>query len=169
MSTFPGSPKLIRGGLVLIDPSSDSVRRLINLQCNPDSVSCTLQVQGIGDQGERSEALRRKGAAVETIKVEAEIDAADQRLAVWVPLLAFSTGSHYRGVLLGEHHRLTQRELNPLAATADICGGNIRNVVLAAAVFAQHANRSIGYDDIIMALAGEYRKLGRQMPVELMR
>src|SRR5262249_30099938 len=38
----------------------------------------TLQVQGIGDQGARSEALRLKGPAVETFKLEAELDATDQ-------------------------------------------------------------------------------------------
>ena len=78
MSTFPNSPKLVRGGLVLVDPNTGSILRVITLQYNPDSVSRTLQVQGIGDQGERSEALRLKGPAVETIKVEAELDAADQ-------------------------------------------------------------------------------------------
>jgi hypothetical protein len=79
MTTFPGSPKLLRGGLVLVDPSSGTVRRVITLQYNPDSVSRTLQIQGIGEQGERSEALRLKGPAVETIKLEAvELDAADQ-------------------------------------------------------------------------------------------
>jgi hypothetical protein len=78
MSTFPNSPKLVRGGIVLVDPGSGAVQRVISLQYNPDSVSRTLQVQGVGEQGERSEALRLKGPAVETIKLEAELDAADQ-------------------------------------------------------------------------------------------
>lgn len=80
MSAFPGSPKLARGGIVLLDPSSGSVRRIIALQYNPDTLSRTLQVQGVGGEGggDRSEALRLKGPAVETIKLEAEIDAADQ-------------------------------------------------------------------------------------------
>jgi hypothetical protein len=78
MSTFPGSPRTLRGGIVLVDPGSGAVRRVITLQYNPDSMSRTLQVQGIGDNGERSEALRLKGPAVETIKLEAELDAADQ-------------------------------------------------------------------------------------------
>lgn len=78
MTSFPGSPKLLRGGLVLVDPSSGAVKRVITLQYNPDSISRTLQIQGIGDAGERSEALRLKGPAVETIKVEAELDATDQ-------------------------------------------------------------------------------------------
>src|SRR5262249_36866870 len=75
---FPGSPKTLRGGLVLVDPSSGAVKRVITLQYNSDSLSRTLQVQGVGDSGERSEALRFKGPAVETIKLEAELDAADQ-------------------------------------------------------------------------------------------
>jgi hypothetical protein len=77
-TTFPGSPKLVRGGLVLVDPNSGATKRVITLQYNPDSMSRTLQVQGVGDNGARSEALRLKGPAVETIKLEAELDAADQ-------------------------------------------------------------------------------------------
>jgi hypothetical protein len=75
---FPGSPKLVRGGLVQVDPTSGSVLRVITLQYNPDTLTRTLQIQGIGDNGERSEVLRLKGPAVETIKVDAELDATDQ-------------------------------------------------------------------------------------------
>jgi hypothetical protein len=79
MTTFPRSPRILRGGIVLIDPVTSAVRRIIVLQYNPDTLSRTLQVQGVGAQeGDRSEALRLKGPPVETIKVEAEIDATDQ-------------------------------------------------------------------------------------------
>src|SRR4029450_1439742 len=79
MSTFPQSPRLLKGGIVLIDPASSAVRRIIALQYNPDSISRTLQAKGVSGEGEdRSEALRLKGPPVETIKVEIEIDAADQ-------------------------------------------------------------------------------------------
>jgi hypothetical protein len=79
MTTFPGSPQLSRGGLVLLDPSSGNVRKIVVLQYNPDTLSRTLQVQGVGGEGgDRSEALRLKGPAVETIKLDAEIDATDQ-------------------------------------------------------------------------------------------
>ena len=79
MSTFPGSPRLVRGGLVLVDLESGAVQRVIVLQYNPDSVSRTLQVQATGgDTADRSEALRLKGPPVETIKLEAELDATDQ-------------------------------------------------------------------------------------------
>jgi hypothetical protein len=79
MTTFPGSPKVLKSGIVLIDAVTAAVRRVIILQYSPDTLSRTLQVQGIGaESGDRSQALRLKGAPVETIKLEAEIDATDQ-------------------------------------------------------------------------------------------
>jgi len=78
MTTFPNSPKLLKGGIVLIDPITSAVRRIIALQYNPDTLSRTLQVKGVGaESGDRSEALRLKGPPVETIKLDAEIDATD--------------------------------------------------------------------------------------------
>ena len=77
MTTFPNSPKLHKGGIVLIDPETASAQRIIALQYNPDSLSRALQIQGAGEGGDRSEAMRLKGPAVETIKVDAEIDATD--------------------------------------------------------------------------------------------
>jgi hypothetical protein len=79
MTSFPGSPRLLKGGIVLLDPTTSAVRRVIALQYNPESLSRTLQAQGVGQDGaDRSEALRLKGPPVETLKIEAEIDAADQ-------------------------------------------------------------------------------------------
>jgi hypothetical protein len=78
MTTFPNSPKLLKGGIVLIDPQTARVQRIISLQYNPDSLSRTLQVQGSGESADRSEVLRLKGPAVETLKLDAEIDATDQ-------------------------------------------------------------------------------------------
>ena len=79
MTTFPGSPKLLKGGIVLVNPGTGAVQQIIALQYNPNTLTRTLQVQGVdGEGGDRSEALRLKGPPVETIKLEAEIDAADQ-------------------------------------------------------------------------------------------
>lgn len=79
MTTFPRSPRVLKGGIVLLDSKTGSLQRLIVLQYNPDTVTRTLQVQGAGGEtGDRSEALRLKGPPVETIKLDAEIDAADQ-------------------------------------------------------------------------------------------
>ncbi len=79
MSSFPGSPRLLKGGVVLLDPNTGAVLRIIPLQYNPDTLSRTLQVRGAGaESGDHLEALRLKGPPTETIKVEAEIDATDQ-------------------------------------------------------------------------------------------
>ena len=74
------SPRLIKGGLVVLDPAGAQVRRTIALQYNPDSLSRSYQVQGAGGEGggERAQPFRLKGPAIESIKVEAEIDATDQ-------------------------------------------------------------------------------------------
>lgn len=78
--TFPKSPKLRKGGLVLLDPRTSRVLKVIALQYNPESLSRTLQSKGTdAEDGDRSEALRLSGPPVETIKVEAELDATDQR------------------------------------------------------------------------------------------
>ncbi|MFD1875723.1 hypothetical protein [Hymenobacter bucti] len=79
MTTFPGSPRILKGGLVLIDVETSAVQRIIALQYNPDTLTRSFQVKGVGGEGvNRSEALRLTGPPVETLKLEAEIDAADQ-------------------------------------------------------------------------------------------
>jgi hypothetical protein len=79
MAGFPNSPRVLKGGIVLVDAETSKVLRIISLQYNADSLSRQLQLQAAGGEGgNRSEALRFKGAAVETIKLEADIDAADQ-------------------------------------------------------------------------------------------
>jgi hypothetical protein len=69
------SPRLLKGGIVLIDPNTSAVQRIIALQYNPDTLSRTLQPQAIKESGDRSEALRLTRPTVETIKIEAEVDA----------------------------------------------------------------------------------------------
>lgn len=79
MSAFPGSPRVLMGGIVLLDPQSTAVQRVVILQYNPETVTRSLQPQAIGpESGDRLEVLRLKGAPVETIKLDAELDAADQ-------------------------------------------------------------------------------------------
>jgi len=79
VSSFPGSPKLIKGGLVLVDADTARVLRVISLQYNADSLTRTLQAQTAGgDTSDRVEPTRFKGPAVETMKLDADIDATDQ-------------------------------------------------------------------------------------------
>ncbi len=95
MSGFPGSPRLVRGGIVLIDNTTGAVQRIVPLQYNPDTLSRSFQIKGVsGESGDHLEALRLKGPPVETIKLEAEIDATDA-LEAGDPLVA-QVGLHAR-------------------------------------------------------------------------
>lgn len=77
--TLTSAPQLISAGLVLLDATTGAMQRTIALQYNPNSLSRTFQVQGIGGEGggERAQPFRLKGPAIESIKIEAEIDAID--------------------------------------------------------------------------------------------
>ena len=79
MSSFPNSPRVLKAGLVQIDSRSGAIGRIISLQYNPDSLSRSFEMQAHGGDGaNRSSALRLKGPAIETFKLEAVLDAADQ-------------------------------------------------------------------------------------------
>jgi hypothetical protein len=86
--------------------------------------------------------------------IEFPLPGPDERRALWL--------SH-----LGPDHQLETREVNQLSARVDLAGGHIRNAVLTAAVAAHEAKRSVSYSDVLEGVASEYRKLGRQVPVEL--
>jgi len=129
MTTFPGSPRLLKGSIVLIDPETSAVQRIISLQYNPDTLTRTLQVQGIGTEGgDRSEALRLRGPPVETIKLDAKIDATDQleiadytatRLGIHPQLAALETIVYPESSQLLENNRLAQSgtlEIVPMQA-----------------------------------------------------
>ncbi|HZN19353.1 MAG TPA: hypothetical protein VFB84_14430 [Micromonosporaceae bacterium] len=95
MTAFPGSPKLLKGGLVLVDPAGGALLRVISLQYNPDTLTRSLQIQAAGGEGgDRSQALRLKGTPVETIKLEAVLDATDQLELPDQHATAVSSGLH---------------------------------------------------------------------------
>lgn len=76
---YSRTPRLLRGGLVILDPETGAARRVISLQYNPDSVSRSLQTRGAGaETGDRAEALRLTGPPIETMTLEVELDATDQ-------------------------------------------------------------------------------------------
>lgn len=103
------SPRLVKGGLVEIDIVTGRKLRVIALQYNPDLLTRSLAVQrSTSAATDHSEATRLRGPAVETLRLEAEIDAAD-RLAVADP----------SAVNLGIHPELAALEglVNPAAAT----------------------------------------------------
>lgn len=78
MTGFPRSPRLVKAGIVLLDPGSGAIVRTIALQYNSETLTRSLAIQAAGDEGERSQALRIKGPAVETFTLEAMLDATDQ-------------------------------------------------------------------------------------------
>ncbi len=77
MTTFPNSPRLLKGALVGIDPFNP-LASVIVFQYNPETLTRTFQVQRAGGGGARTEALRVSGPPAETIKFDVEIDATDQ-------------------------------------------------------------------------------------------
>ena len=77
MSGLTRSPQTIKGAIIGID-LFNPLASVIVFQYNPDTMTRTLRGQGSGDGGARSEAMRLKGAPIETIKLDVEIDATDQ-------------------------------------------------------------------------------------------
>ncbi len=68
-------PKLIKGAIVALDPTSNVIVKTIPFQYNPETLTRTLQVQASSTEGgDRTEALRLKGAPIETIKLEVEFE-----------------------------------------------------------------------------------------------
>ena len=67
--TLTSAPQLISAGLVLLDATTGAMQRTIALQYNPNSLSRTFQVQGIGGEGggERAQPFRLKGPAIESM------------------------------------------------------------------------------------------------------
>lgn len=134
MTASPISPRLLKGGIVLLDDTTGVVQRIIVLQYNPDTLTRTLQIQGIGaESGDRMEAMRLKGPPQETIKLEAEIDATDQlelpdqsaenqtavQLGIYPQLSALETIIYPQSTVLLSNNNLAQMgtlEVMPLEA-----------------------------------------------------
>lgn len=120
-STSPISPRLVKGGLVTMDADTSTVQSVIALQYNPDSLTRSLQIQAVpgGQDGVRVDALRLRGPAIETIKLEAELDATDQ--------LEFPN-QFPNAVQYGLHPQLSQLEMlvNPTTETL-IADDNLAN------------------------------------------
>lgn len=81
MSSFPGSPRLLKGALVGLDPVNP-LASVIVFQYNPETVRRSLTAQTAGGGEGRTmapaEALRLTGPPQETIDLEVSLDATDQ-------------------------------------------------------------------------------------------
>src|ERR1700729_4580954 len=113
-SGSPISPRLVKGGIVTMDPDTSALQGVIALQYNPDTLTRSLQIQAVpgGQDGVRVDALRLRAPAIETIKLEAELDATDQ--------LEFPTQNPL-AVKYGLHPQLAQLEMliNPSVETLE--------------------------------------------------
>lgn len=77
MTTFPNSPRLIKGAIVGIDIFTP-IPGVILFQYNPEPFTRRLQARTSGEEGNKSKALHLQGAPEETISLDIEIDATDQ-------------------------------------------------------------------------------------------
>ena len=79
MSTFPGSPRLLKGAIIGLDPAKP-LASVVVFQYNPDTLSrrITARSSGGNDNADRSEAFRLTGPPKEEITASIEIDATDQ-------------------------------------------------------------------------------------------
>lgn len=77
MTTFTGSPRLIKGSIVGMDLTNPAASVVV-FQYNPHTLTRSLKPRASGGEGDKSEAYRLEGPPQESIKVDIEIDAADQ-------------------------------------------------------------------------------------------
>ena len=77
MTTFPRSPRVLKGAIVALDPWNP-IASVIVFQYNPETVTRSLQGKLGPEEGDRTEVVRIKGAPAETISMKVEIDATDQ-------------------------------------------------------------------------------------------
>jgi hypothetical protein len=79
MTSFPGSPRLVKGAIVGVD-AMNPLASVVVFQYNPDTMTRRLEARstGGGDTSDRSEAFRLTGPPKETITLNIEVDATDQ-------------------------------------------------------------------------------------------
>lgn len=79
MTTFPGSPKTLKGAIVAIDLTNNKIVNTIAFQYNPDTITRSLKPQiSAGENDVKEKTLQIKGAPTETLNFKVEIDATDQ-------------------------------------------------------------------------------------------
>jgi hypothetical protein len=116
MTTFPQSPRLIKGALVGVD-IANPLASVVVFQYNPASMTRRLEARAAGADADPGETTRLSGPPKETISLTVEIDAADQ-LETGDPL----------AVSMGLYPTLSALELMLYPKTAMV----VANTVLAA-------------------------------------
>ena len=70
-------PKILKAGLILLNPETIEIERIIAMQYNPETLGHGYEIRGATETN-RSEPLRLIGPPVETLTIEAFLDATDQ-------------------------------------------------------------------------------------------
>ena len=72
MTTSPNSPKLLKGGIVVLEPGGTTVQRVIALQYNPHTLTRSVAPQWYSGQqeadGERQTAKEKRNLRTKTKK-----------------------------------------------------------------------------------------------------
>jgi hypothetical protein len=98
--TLTASPRLLKAGLAIADQETGAIERVIPLQYNPQSLSRSFQVKDLGEEATRSQALRLSGPPVETISIEATLDATDALERGEPPAIGSGIASHLAAIEL---------------------------------------------------------------------
>jgi hypothetical protein len=122
--TFSNAPNLIKAGLAIADAESGSIDRVIPLQYNPESLRRSFEIKAPGEEAARSEALRLKGPAVETISVEAVLDATDALERGEAPATESGIANHLAAIEL-----LVSPSLEQLRRNAELAGQGALEIV----------------------------------------
>jgi len=77
MTSFPGSPRLIKGALVGVGLLG-VLESTVVFQYNPDTMTRRLEPRNAKPDGEKGDVTRLSGPPKETITVSIEVDATDQ-------------------------------------------------------------------------------------------
>jgi hypothetical protein len=113
MTTFPLSPRTLRGAIIALG-ALGRLAEVIAFQYNPEKLTRRLTPQAASEGGARSEAMRLKGPPQEEIDATVEIDAADQ----------LGAGDPLAGAL-GIHPQLAALELLLYPASATVIANAI--------------------------------------------
>ena len=98
MSSFPGSPRLVKGAIIGVDPTNvlkaAKSANIILFQYNPETMNRQVEARALSweDGSNRYEPFRLIGPPKETISLDVEIDATDQLEKADV--IATTTGIH---------------------------------------------------------------------------
>lgn len=80
MTSSYSSLKLRKAAIIVMDPQNPAAAAIV-FQYNPEAVTRTLAPQFGGDGGDTTDYVRVRGAPVETMNLEVEIDATDDLAA----------------------------------------------------------------------------------------